>query len=95
MFSNFLLALLSLIETTCLIKVRIADSTEKDFVEFELENITFSDLLKCCCEELEIVAKCVLKIRKLPNILIRKDADVCRLTSKDYLELVLKTNTNV
>lgn len=33
----------------------------------------------------------VIKVRKLPNILVRKDKDVLRLTSDDYLELVVKT----
>ena len=76
------------------IKARIANNEEEDFVEIELENCTsFENFQKCVCDELEVSAEDVKKIRKLPNILVRKDKDVLRLTDKDYLELVLKTNT--
>ncbi len=76
---------------TVVIKARIANSDEPDFVEVELENcISFENLKKNICEELEVEIEDVKKIRKLPNILVRKDKDVLKLSSNDYLELVLK-----
>lgn len=75
------------------IKVRLADSGESDFVEVELEILSFQALLRACCEELDISIIEVSKIRKLPNVLIRKDKDVQRLKSGQELELVLKAPT--
>ena len=77
------------------IKVRLADSGESDFVEIELEMLSFQALLRACCEELDISIIEVGKIRKLPNVLIRKDKDVQRLKSGQELELVLKMPTSL
>ena len=72
-----------------IVKARVAESEEKDFVEVEVKSLTYNDLLESCCEELEVHKDQVIKIRKLPNILVRKDKEVARLTNTDYLELVL------
>ena len=74
-----------------LIKCRIANSVEEDFVEVEVPSLTYAALLKSCCEELEVESTSVAKIRKLPNTLVRKDRDVMRLSSLQELELVLHT----
>jgi len=75
--------------TAILVKCRIADSVEKDFVEVEVPSLTFISLLQSCCEELEVEPTTVAKIRKLPNTLVRKDKDVMRLDTLQELELVL------
>ena len=76
--------------TPFVVKVRIADSGESDFVEVEVEGMTFMVLLQACCEELGVGLSDVAKLRKLPNILLRKDRDVQRLKQGQELELVLK-----
>ena len=48
--------------------------------------------MRSCCDELEISIDDVAKLRKLPNVLIRKDRDVVRLKNEQELELVLKSN---
>lgn len=73
------------------IKARLADSGESDFVEVELDVLSFQSLLRACCEELDVSTMEVSKIRKLPNVLVRKDRDVQRLKSGQEIELVLKT----
>ena len=76
-----------------IVKARIADSGETDFVEVEVEGGSYINLLQACCDELEVPLGEVAKIRKLPNILIRKDRDVARLLEGQELELVLKTQS--
>lgn len=73
------------------LKLRIADSEEKDFIEVDLNrsNLTFRNLEKVCCEELDIEAKNIKKIRKLPNTIVRNDKDMTRLLPYQELEVVL------
>jgi hypothetical protein len=75
------------------LNVRIAGSSDPDFIEVEIPRwkLTYSSLLKICCEELELVESQVERIRKLPNTRLRKDSDVKRLNNFQSLELVLKT----
>lgn len=75
-----------------LVKCRIANSTEEDFVEVEVPSLSYDTLLLSCCEELEVESTAVAKIRKLPNTLVRKDKDVLRLNALQELELVLHTS---
>lgn len=75
--------------TAILVKCRIGDSVEKDFVEVEVPTLTYMSLLQSCCEELEVEPTAVAKIRKLPNTLVRKNKDVMRLNTLQELELVL------
>ena len=56
--------------------------------------MTYLNLLKCCCEELEVPLQEVLKLRKLPNVLVRKDKDVSRLGHGQELEMVLRSCKN-
>ncbi|KAL5264890.1 hypothetical protein ACHWQZ_G005841 [Mnemiopsis leidyi] len=71
------------------IKVRLAGS--EDFFEVELSDIgdTYASLVKCLAEELDVKSETVSKIRKLPNILIRKDRDVKRIKSGSEFEVEL------
>ena len=69
--------------------MRVADSDEKDFVEVDVENMTYVTLLHACCLELGLEDSKVVKIRKLPNVLVRKNKDVQRLNQGQEVELVL------
>lgn len=73
------------------LKVRIANSDEKDFIEIELPHthLNFSGLLNLMCAELGVDKSLVAKIRKLPDTIVRKDKDVRRLKDLQELELVL------
>lgn len=75
------------------ISVRIANSSDPDFIEVEIPRwkLTYANLMKICCEELEILESHVERIRKLPNIRLRKDSDVKRLVNFQSLEMVLKS----
>lgn len=75
-----------------MVKCRIANSMEKDFVEVDVPSLTYTRLLQSCCEELEVEQAAVAKIRKLPNVLVRKDKDVLRLSDQQELELVLHSD---
>ena len=83
--------LLFLCSSELVLKVRLANSAEKDFIEVELEesNKTFSSLMNLMCAELGVDKNLVSKIRKLPDTIVRKDKDVGRLLDFQELELVL------
>ncbi|KAJ8974721.1 hypothetical protein NQ317_000387 [Molorchus minor] len=76
-----------------ILKVRVNGSTDPDFIEIEIPRwkLTYNNLLKICCEELEVVETQVERVRKLPNTRLRKDSDVKRLKDYHALELVLKS----
>ena len=76
-----------------LVKVRVSGSGESDFVEVEVAPPTYPALVSACCEELELTPSDVAKIRKLPNVLVRKDRDVQRMADGQELEVVLGNNT--
>ena len=79
--------------SSIIIRARVAGgdtSVVNDFVEVEVPSLSYSSLLKCCCEELEVPPEGVARIRKLPNVWIRKDKDVQRLTEGQELEVILK-----
>lgn len=75
-----------------ILRVRISGNKDSDFVEVELPSPTYSSLLNSCCEELEVALGDVAKIRKLPNIWVRKDRDVQRLKEGQELEIILNTH---
>ena len=75
------------------VKVRQCGSGESDFVEVEVVALTYQALLHACCEELELSTTDVAKIRKLPNILVRKDRDIQRMREGQELEVVIKSET--
>lgn len=74
----------------CLVvKVRCADCAERDFVEVDVHERSYQALLQACCSELEVKPEAVSKIRKLPNVLVRKDKDIARLKDGQELEIVM------
>ncbi|KAJ8946303.1 hypothetical protein NQ318_004192 [Aromia moschata] len=74
------------------LKIKVHGSCDPDFIEIEIPRwkLTYNNLLKICCEELEVLECQVERIRKLPNTRLRKDSDVKRLKEFQALELVLK-----
>lgn len=75
------------VEEELVLKVR--KDYEQDFIEVEVpfSELTYENLLTVCCTELEC-RRNNLKIRKLPNTIIRKDKDVKRLEQFQELEIV-------
>ena len=73
-------------------KVRVAGSGESDFVEVEVPSLSYQALLRACCEELEVGTSDVIRLRKLPNIWVRKDRDVQKMREGQELEVVLKSD---
>ena len=61
-----------------------------DFYEVEVPSLTHDTLLKVCAEELEVEVSHIAKVRKLPNVLVRRDRDVQRLKEGQEMEIVLK-----
>lgn len=78
------------VTASLLVKIRVNGSGETDFYEVEVPSLTYESLLKACADEIEVETSQVAKIRKLPNILIRRDKDVQRLKEGQELEVVLK-----
>ena len=72
------------------LKIRVQNSQETDFLEIELPTPSYRGLLEACAAELEVDVSDVEKIRKLPNVLVCKDRHVQRLTSGQELEVLLK-----
>ena len=68
----------------------MAGSSDSDFVELEFCSPSYQALLRACCEELELQPSDVLKIRKLPNVWVRKDRDVQRMREGQELEVVVR-----
>lgn len=71
------------------LKLRVHGSKESDFIEVEISSFTYQALLEICAEELEVGVSRIVKIRKLPNILVRNNRDVQRMSSGQELEVVL------
>lgn len=76
--------------SSLIIRVRVAEDSDADFVEVEVPSLNYSSLLESCCGELELTPEDVARIRKLPNVWIRKDKDVQRLKEGQELEIILK-----
>lgn len=74
-------------------KVRVSGSGESDFVEVEVPSLSYSSLLKSCSEELEVATHEIVKIRKLPNVWVRKDKDVQRMKEGQELEVIIKSGS--
>ena len=74
-----------------MLKVRVANAAEQDFIEIELSraHATFDNLISTMCSELDVDRTLVHKVRKLPNTIVRKNKDVMRLVDFQELELVL------
>ncbi|XP_033108092.1 ankyrin repeat domain-containing protein 40-like isoform X2 [Anneissia japonica] len=74
------------------LKVRVANAADTDFIEVELDrgNLTFQTLIEVCCRELNASPDLLVKVRKLPNTIVRKDKDVRRFHDFQELEFVLR-----
>ena len=72
-----------------IVKLRVCKSSDTDFIEAEVSKLSYQALLEVCAEELEVDISSIIKIRKLPDILIRKDRDVQRMCNGQELEVVL------
>ncbi|XP_044759643.1 ankyrin repeat domain-containing protein 40-like [Coccinella septempunctata] len=74
------------------LKIRISGSNDPDFIEVELPKwkLTYKNLLKLCCEELQCSEDQVERIRKLPNTRLRTDNDIGRLVNFQEIEIVMK-----
>ncbi|XP_035735051.1 ankyrin repeat domain-containing protein 40-like [Vespa mandarinia] len=72
------------------IKVRIANAPDPDFVEVELpmNDLTYQTLIQICCEEFGLCPYQILKLRKLPNTKLRKDKDIKRLQHFQEIEII-------
>lgn len=78
-------------EDTLVLKCRLANSNEKDFIEIEIAHscLKFETLVATCLSEFEIDRQKLQKIRKLPNTIIRNDRDVNRLIQYQEIEVVV------
>ncbi|XP_015179404.1 PREDICTED: ankyrin repeat domain-containing protein 40-like isoform X2 [Polistes dominula] len=72
------------------VKLRIANAPDPDFVEVELpmNDLTYQTLIQTCCEEFGLCPYQILKLRKLPNTKLRKDKDVKRLQHFQEIEII-------
>lgn len=79
-------------ERTLVLKFRIAESEEKDFIEIELDRkcSSFSAMVDACLTEFGVDKSKLKKIRKLPNTIVRNDRDMKRLTQFQEMEIILE-----
>lgn len=75
------------------LKIRIADAPDPDFIEIELpqSDLTYQSLIWICCQELNVEPNQIVKLRKLPNTRLRKDEDIQRLQNFQEIEVVTNT----
>ncbi len=76
-----------------ILKIRLVgrDEYDRDFIEVDLPAhcLSFRRLVDVVCEEFSIDPNSIVKIRKLPNTRLRRDAEIQRLN--DYQELEVET----
>ncbi|XP_045475758.1 ankyrin repeat domain-containing protein 40-like [Harmonia axyridis] len=74
------------------LKIRISGSSDPDFIEVDIPKwkLTYKNLLKLCCEELQCSEEQVERIRKLPNTRLRSDSDIGRLENFQEIEIVMR-----
>ncbi|CAD1468820.1 unnamed protein product [Heterotrigona itama] len=72
------------------LKIRIADASDPDFIEIELpqNDLTYQALIRICCQELNVDPNQIVKLRKLPNTRLRKDEDIQRLQNFQEIEVI-------
>ena len=85
-------ATMSVIDKELVLKMRVADSEDPDFIEVEIlkSNLTYDILMALCCREFSLKKEFVERIRKLPNTRLRNDKDVKRLTQFQEIEVVVR-----
>ncbi|KAJ3646811.1 hypothetical protein Zmor_024381 [Zophobas morio] len=71
--------------------MRVANLDDKDFIEIDYDEnkLNYRDLIETCCEELGVDKIDIEKIRKLPDVTIRRDEDVQRFNKLEHLEVVI------
>lgn len=72
------------------VKVRICGDPFGDFVECVVPERSYACLLSASCAELGVPLDRVVRLRKLPNTLLRSDRDVERLMELQELEVVVR-----
>ncbi|KER26514.1 hypothetical protein T265_13977, partial [Opisthorchis viverrini] len=74
-----------------LLKIRLANSVDPDFYEIDapVSTCTFDAFRELIATELSVQPSEIKKIRKLPNIILRKESDLRRLMPGAELEIVL------
>ena len=77
------------------ITIKVKTEHESDFIEMEIDrsNMSFDEFKIACVAELDdILDKTlpVVKIRKLPNILIRNTRDIKRLKNNQEIEFIFE-----
>lgn len=88
--------LVSSFQDELILKIRVANTADLDFIEVELprNELTYQALLCLCCKELDLSSHQIQKLRKLPNTRLRKDKDIQRLQNFQEIEVVIDA-TNV
>ncbi len=74
-----------------IITIKVRAHGDEDFVELDIDKrMTFDQFKTACVNELDHITNGspVFKIRKLPNVLIRKTADVKRLKQEQEIEFI-------
>ncbi|CAH8450665.1 unnamed protein product [Heterobilharzia americana] len=83
------------VQSSCLhesiLKIRLAQSEEEDFYEFEapVQTCSYDHFIQIISKELNIIPDKIKKIRKLPNTVVRCETDLRRLSNGTELEVVL------
>ncbi|XP_012060943.1 PREDICTED: ankyrin repeat domain-containing protein 40-like [Atta cephalotes] len=87
---------ISAFQDELVLKIRIANTADSDFIEVELprSELTYQALLCLCCKELDVNSHQIQKLRKLPNTRLRRDKDIQRLQNFQEIEVVIDA-TNV
>lgn len=77
------------------VKIRTAGRNE-DYIEIEVtdDHMTYEGLKSKCCLELGVEYNNVERMRKMPDVKLRSDADISRFNRFESIEIVLKQNTN-
>eukprot|EP00128_Syssomonas_multiformis_P011455 Colp12_sorted_trinity150504_noHs@31080 len=70
------------------IKARTAN--EEDYIEVDVPQLSYESFISACCSELDIDRSHVSKVKKLPDILVRNDRDVQRLSQGQEIVIFTK-----
>ncbi|XP_076764170.1 ankyrin repeat domain-containing protein 40 isoform X1 [Xylocopa sonorina] len=83
----------SVYQDELVLKIRIADAPDPDFIEIELpqNDLTYQALIRICSQELNVDPNQIVKLRKLPNTRLRKDEDIQRLQNFQEIEVITNT----
>ena len=75
-----------------ILKVRVADSEDPDYIEIELpgDSLTLDTLTLVAATELGVTTDRVDRVRRMPNTRLRRDKEVARLPDYQEIELVIR-----